>query len=229
MKRRRLSEIFRRPPRFLSFETYVDELDRPIESGPDSRHPRIVPLVVMDYGNIWARLRQLRYIGRRMLASIREMVTSAKSIQENPYLDKTTIEPGILLDLEGYAKSLGIAEIGYTRVNPSHIFKGYHILFPNAIVFTIEMDRLKIKSAPSVPSFQEIFRTYHEVGKTVNKVATFLRERGFNAQAGPAIGGDVNYVPLARDAGLGRNWEKWPAHLQGKWPKGTARSGVYRH
>jgi epoxyqueuosine reductase len=37
----------------------------------------------------------------------------------------------------------------------------------------------------------------------VNKVADFLRQRGFNAHAGPAVGGDVNYIPVAIDAGLG--------------------------
>ena len=70
-------------------------------------------------------------------------------------------------------------------------------------VFTIEMDREKIRQAPSIPSFIEVFRTYYEVGVIVNKVADFLRQRGFNAHAGPAVGGDVNYIPVAIDAGLG--------------------------
>lgn len=34
-------------------------------------------------------------------------------------------------------------------------------------------------------------------------MASFLRQHGINAHAGPAIGGDVNYIPLAIDAGLG--------------------------
>ena len=41
------------------------------------------------------------------------------------------------------------------------------------------------------------------MGVTVNKVADWLSERGFNAHAGPAGGGDVNYIPVAIDAGLG--------------------------
>jgi epoxyqueuosine reductase QueG len=98
---------------------------------------------------------------------------------------------------------MGVAEIGYTVVNPRYIFRGFRILFPNAIVFTIEMDREKIRQAPSLPSYIEIWRTYYEVGVIVNKVTDFLRQRGFNAHAGPAVGGDVNYVPLAIDAGLG--------------------------
>ncbi|MBL6980794.1 MAG: 4Fe-4S binding protein, partial [Anaerolineales bacterium] len=84
-----------------------------------------------------------------------------------------------------------------------HIFKGFKLLFPNAMVFTMEMDRDKIKQAPSMPSFIEIFRTYLQLGVIVNQIADFLRERGYNALAGPAIGGDVNYIPVAIDAGVG--------------------------
>jgi len=108
-----------------------------------------------------------------------------------------------LHELEEFAKSLGIADIGYTEVNTKYIFRNFRILYKNAIVFTIEMDKEKIKLAPSVPSFVEIFRTYYTVGVVVNKVADFLRSRGFNAHAGPAVGGDVNYIPIAIDAGLG--------------------------
>jgi epoxyqueuosine reductase QueG len=43
----------------------------------------------------------------------------------------------------------------------------------------------------------------YEVGVIVNKVADFLRQRRFNAHAGPAVGGHVNYIPVAIDAGLG--------------------------
>jgi epoxyqueuosine reductase len=56
------------------------------------------------------------------------------------------------------------------------------------------MDRDKVKQAPNLASFKEIFRTYHQVGVIVNQVAEYLRDRGFNAQAGAAIGGDVNYT-----------------------------------
>ena len=34
-------------------------------------------------------------------------------------------------------------------------------------------------------------------------MSSFLREHGYNAMASPAIGGPVNYVPLAQKAGLG--------------------------
>ena len=61
-------------------------------------------------------------------------------------------------------------------------------------MFTIEMDGVKIKQAPTIPSFIEIFRTYHRFGAIVNKVPDFMRERGYNAHAGPAIGGDLKQL-----------------------------------
>lgn len=203
MKRIRLSEKIQKAPRFLTIEPYLRKQDQPLASHPAARAPRLVPLVVIDYGSLAARFRQMRYIGRHLVGSVVEMARSASSIRENPYAGKKNIDPQTLQALEAYAKELGIAEIGYTKVNPRYIFKGFRILFQNAIVFTIEMDREKIKQAPSIPAFIEIFRTYYTVGTIVNKVADFLRQRGYNAHAGPAVGGDVNYIPLAIDAGLG--------------------------
>lgn len=205
MSKLKLSEKIKRPPKFLTFEKYLREIDNPISCHLESREPRIVPFVVIDYGSFWARMKQMTYpgLGKLLVNSVSEMAQGAKSIRDNPYLAKKVIEQSTLDELEDYARSLGITDIGYTEVDPKYIFQGYQILFRNAIVFTIEMDRDKIKTAPSMPSFIEIFRTYHQLGQIVNKVTDFLRQRGFNAHAGPAVGGDLNYIPLAKAAGLG--------------------------
>jgi len=50
---------------------------------------------------------------------------------------------------------------------------------------------------------KEVWRSYAALGKIVNQLADFLRAHGHNAQAGPALGGDVNYPRLAQKAGLG--------------------------
>jgi len=203
MKKFLLSERIKRPPKALTFETYLREQDNPIPCHPEAREPRIVPLVIFDYGSVTARIRQSRYIGKDLVAAVKEMAKSAKSVLNNPYAGKKTIDAETLAGLEDYAHSLGVTDIGYTKVNPRYIFKGYKLLFPNAIVFTMEMNREKIKLAPSMPSLIEIFRTYLQLGVIVNQIAEFLRERGYNTLAGPAIGGDVNYIPVAIDAGLG--------------------------
>jgi len=205
MPKIRLSEKIKKAPWFFTIEPYLRQQDRPISSHPEAREPRIVPLVILDYGSVSARLKQMRYEGLKeyFVNTMREMHISAKSIKHNPYAGKRTIDLETLNELEAYAASLGVAEIGYTKVNPRYIFRGFRILFENAIVFTIEMDKAKIKGAPNMESFKEVFRTYYTVGLAVNKIADWLRERGFNAHAGPAGGGDVNYIPVAIDAGLG--------------------------
>ncbi len=201
----KLSERYKRPPAFLTIEPYLREEDRPIASHPEARDPRIVPLVVFDYGSVMARVKQMRYVGKLLVQSVVDMAKGARSIKNNPYMGKTTIDAQTLQEVEAYARSLGATDIGYAKVNPRYIFNGFRILYDKAIVFTIEMDKEKIKQAPSMPSFVEVFRTYRDVGRVVNLVADFLREKGYNAHAGPAIGGDVNYIPLARDAGLGES------------------------
>lgn len=145
----------------------------------------------------------MKYIGGYLVNCLREVVRGMRGLRRNPYGGKTSIESDTLAELETYAKSLGISDIGYTRVNPKRIFRGFDILFPNAIVFTMEMDREKIRKAPSTETFIEIFRTYHQLGVIVNEVAEWLRARGYNAHPSPAIGGEVDYVPLAQDAALG--------------------------
>ena len=200
-----LSERIKKAPRFFTIEPYLREQDEPIASHPEAREPRLVPLVIMVYGSVRSRLKQMRYEGLKeyFIGTLREMHVSAKSIRNNPCSGKKAIDAKSLAELEAYAKGLGVAEIGYTKVNPLYIFRGFRILYENAMVFTIEMDKAKIKGAPNMESFKEVFRTYYQVGLTVNKVAGWLRERGFNAHAGPAGGGDVNYIPVAIDAGLG--------------------------
>ena len=201
----RFSEKIKKAPWFFTIEPYLRQQDKPVSSHPEAREPRIVPLVILDYGSVRSRLKQMRYEGLKeyFIGTLREMHISAKSIKNNPYSGKKHIDAETLTELEAYAKRLGVAEIGYTKVDPRYIFRGFRILYENAIVFTIEMDKAKIKGAPNMESFKEVFRTYYQVGLTVNKVADWLRERGFNAHAGPAGGGDVSYIPVAIDAGLG--------------------------
>lgn len=142
-----LSERFKRPPWFLSYESYLRPEDNPISSHPEARDNRIVPLVIADYGNTLARLKQIRYIGRQLAGAIKEMRISAKSVRANPYTGNTTIDADTLHELETYAYSLGITDIGYTQINTRYIFKRFKILYPNAIVFTMAMDKEKIKQA----------------------------------------------------------------------------------
>ncbi len=97
----------------------------------------------------------------------------------------------------------GIAAIGYTQVKESHMFKDSIVLFKNATVFIMEMKKSEIEQAPSKRTNKEAFRTYYELGKSVNLISEFMRKNGYNAQPIPAIGSNLNLSVMARDAGLG--------------------------
>jgi hypothetical protein len=89
-----LSERIKKAPRFFTIEPYLREQDEPIASHPEAREPRLVPLVIMDYGSVRSRLKQMRYEGLKeyFIGTLREMHISAKSIKGNPYSGKRTMD-----------------------------------------------------------------------------------------------------------------------------------------
>ena len=118
-------------------------------------------------------------------------------------MGKKTIDNNTLREMEDYAKELGISSIGYTKVNPNFIFEDFKILYDNAVMLTMEMNKELIATNPSCECSKEVFRTYAGLGVAVNKIADFLREKGYDCHPSPAIGGDINTVPTAQDANLG--------------------------
>lgn len=190
-------------PKMPIIDPWLRKQDTPVTSGKLAHEGHNVPAIVSKYGNIRRQMSRSLLFINRPIGCIIEAKKSARSIQNNPLKEKKFIPYSTLKELEIYANKIGVNQIGYTRVNKDYIFRDHKILYENAIVFTLEMKKDKINHSPSLVANKEIFRTYHELGIIVNKIADFLRNHGFNAQAGPALGGDVNYVMLARDAGLG--------------------------
>lgn len=187
-----------------AIEKYIDKGDTPIRSTAKSKRFTSIPGLMRSQGSSIVKLFYNRApVFPKMIGCLRESRKSASSITRNPKLGNTTISQEQLQELEAYIASLGVTQVGYTPVPQDLIFKNHCILYPNAIVLIMEMQCDKIATAPSKSALKEIFRTYYQLGICVNKIADFLRSRGFNAMAAPAIGGDVNYVPLAEKAGLG--------------------------
>lgn len=199
----KLYKLMRKPPFFLSASHWMTKKDQPVKSGPNSRQAVIIPLLLIQYGSIRAKLKAMPTFKKYLISSIKEMHISAKSIQNNPRTGKRIIDEKTLKEMEDYAKQLGISNIGYTKVNPNYVFKDFEILYDKAIMFTMEMNKQLIATSPSLECSKEIFRTYAGLGVAVNKIADFLREEGYNCHATPAIGGDINTVPTAQDANLG--------------------------
>jgi len=138
-----------------------------------------------------------------MFGSIKQMNKSYRELYKQPENPLKSISDHDLKGLELLIKQLNIESIGYTIVNSDFIFSNKKILYKNAIVILMEMEPEIIKTVPSKAAEKEIFRTYYELNVAVNKIKDFLNEREYNAEAGPALGGEVNYPLLAQKAGLG--------------------------
>ncbi len=148
---------------------------------------------------LFRSLRTMRYIP----SNIKNIIESLISIKKNPKDPKTTISSELLLELESYAKSLGISSIGYAKLPRNLIFKNKAVLHQNTIVLSLEMDKEKIELAPSPKTSAMIMRTYDNLGKASNQLTRFLRKHGYSAQAGHPLGGLVLYPALAELAGIG--------------------------
>jgi epoxyqueuosine reductase QueG len=138
-----------------------------------------------------------------MPPTIMGMRRSMVSLKKNPKQPKTHVPEGFLVDLEQYAKSLGVSSIGYTRVPERWIFQGKAILHLNAIMLTMEMDKVRIDTAPSVDGLQAVIEIYRDLGIAANRIAMHLRRYGYSAHAAHPLMGPALYPPLTQMAGLG--------------------------
>jgi NAD-dependent dihydropyrimidine dehydrogenase PreA subunit len=139
-----------------------------------------------------------------VLSSARDVTTSLREVADNPAQPLTSMDDEGRLGLEAFMRSIGIDAFGYTRVPPELIFEGKAVLHEHAIVLLMEMDKRRMDGAPSPDAAVMVLETYHELGVATNRVARYLRRRGYSAQAGHPLGGLALYPPLAQAAGLGR-------------------------
>ncbi|MFX1394203.1 MAG: hypothetical protein ACFFAH_11565 [Promethearchaeota archaeon] len=163
----------------------------------------IEPEKFMKTMNTKDKLKSFLKIMPKAISSIRNAKLSYKTIKNNPEKPNNNVSKEFLEEFEKFAYDLGIGKIGYTEITPNLVYKGCFVLFPNVIVLAIEMDKDKIKKAPSFETYTMIINTYKKLNKITNILTKFLREHNYSAQAGPALGGVANYVVLAQNAGLG--------------------------
>ncbi|MFX0133207.1 MAG: 4Fe-4S double cluster binding domain-containing protein [Candidatus Hodarchaeota archaeon] len=124
--------------------------------------------------------------------------------------EKVPINQKFWDDLIDYTKSIGIDLIGFTEVDEYYIFEeemaDYRVkdkVLDKAIVLGKEMKKERIEQAPEPPAGVEAMRIYAELGEATNKLAKYIRDRGYQAQAFHPFGGPVLYPPMAEKAGLG--------------------------
>lgn len=112
--------------------------------------------------------------------------------------------PELFAELEELARSMGAREIGYlTDIADHEIFAGKTLPYRNAVVFTVEMEREQMRTAPSFEAFVEVHEGYRALGEIAEAMSRLLRSRGYAAYPGTALGGTTDYVALGERAGLG--------------------------
>lgn len=126
-----------------------------------------------------------------------------ESVKNNPTKPKTLAGDDFIQKLENYAHSIGIKNIGYTKVPPELINEGKSILFPNAIVLTMEMDEDLIKTDPGAEAQALNDAHYEKLGNLTYQIADYLRENGFAAESAHPYGSILRFTPLGQEAGLG--------------------------
>ena len=107
------------------------------------------------------------------------------------------------------AKSLGIDLIGFAPIDENLIFEndyigGIELLYENGIVLGMEMNYDEINTAPKPPAGLESLRIYAELGIATNKLADFIRSKGYKAIACHPLGGPILYPAMAVKAKLGK-------------------------
>ncbi|MHA2247367.1 MAG: hypothetical protein ACXADY_20640 [Candidatus Hodarchaeales archaeon] len=189
--------------RIIEEEEKIAEMDSTIKGNENSPTRFEIVAESMKYPSdklkLFSSTRSMKYIPSNM----RNINKSLTSLKENPGEPNTIISNELLQEFESYAKSLGVASIGYTKLPRWLIFKNKAVLHDNAVILTLEMDKEKIELAPSSKTSTMIMKTYDTLGKASNRLTDFLRKQGYSAHAGHPLGGLVLYPPLAEKAGIG--------------------------
>ncbi|HUT82656.1 MAG TPA: reductive dehalogenase domain-containing protein [Candidatus Bathyarchaeia archaeon] len=141
---------------------------------------------------------------KTIFSLMKEMKKTRKTIKKNPPKREDIAQSNFFIKLRDYADTLDV-KIGYAKLPRELIFKNHAVLYDNAIVLSMEMDKEKIDMSPSLETGKMVINTYDELGIRTNKLANFIQKNGFAAQACHPLGGPISYTPLGMLAGLG-----WP-------------------
>lgn len=119
-----------------------------------------------------------------------------------PETPSTTASREFLSRLEDYARSLGIASMGYASITPEVILAG-DFKYKNAVVLTLKMDDELIGTPPREEAQAMNDRLYDELADLTFRVSDYLRENGYGAVAIHPMSGLLDLTSLAQNAGIG--------------------------
>jgi len=128
--------------------------------------------------------------------------------QKDPPTEIQKAPPELWDEIIEKSKSIGIDLIAFAPIDENLIFEkdyvgGIEFLYENGIVLGMEMDSEAINWAPDPPAGLESLRIYAELGEATNKLADFIRSKGYRAIACHPLGGPILYPAMAVKANLG--------------------------
>ncbi|WP_052374215.1 4Fe-4S binding protein [Methanobacterium sp. SMA-27] len=137
-----------------------------------------------------------------MISIGKNIEDNVKSLKNNPDIPNTRASIEFMDKFEEHARSMGINDIGYTKVDSELIFKDRAVIYENAIVFIKEIDKFGVDNDFPGKQLKDL-ELYDDFGRKTNEMVDYLRENGFAAQASHPAQGFVTYPTLAQNAGLG--------------------------
>lgn len=185
------------------WEKMVVEIPEAIRGGESSPTRFNIPRAGINLEGDHAPLPGFPNSAPQMIGSILNIRKSIFDLENNPANGKKTIDAKTLNKLRDFASSVGADEIGYSPVPQEWVFKETAIRYTNAIVLVMEMSKARMEKAPNPDTAVMVHETYNQLGQISNKIADWLRERGYAAHAGHPLGGMALYPPMAQAAGLG--------------------------
>lgn len=149
------------------------------------------------------RLTQIPALISTMLPLMLKMRQGSKLYDGKYQPTADTATPEFIDKLAKLARQNGARDIRYVKVPQNAIFAGKGLPYQYAIVFTVEMDKGIMFTAPSFGAFLEVAKGYKRMAFISYKIAILMRKNGFAAYPGTALGGVTDYTYLGELAGLG--------------------------
>lgn len=138
-----------------------------------------------------------------MLRLVREMNRSGDFYKEPFAATRTQATADFIAALKQRILDVGATAVQFVNVPADAIFTGKAIPEPNAIVFSVHMNKAALDTAPSFAAFLEVARGYLRMAIIANQISRYLRAHGYAAYPGTALGGLTDYARIAELAGLG--------------------------
>ncbi len=190
--------------KIYEMENALAQKPKAIISDEDSPTRYDIPMHIIEHVQQGKPNRLIHFtIAPTLLSNIINIKRSYRSLKKNTEEQKSKVDETFVNNLIDFCNKKCITSIGFTKLPQELVFKEKAVLFENAIVLTKEMDSGRIALAPHRKTAKMVMETYNELGIIANKLAAYIRKKGYSAQASHPLGGVVLYPPLAKEAGLG--------------------------